>query len=255
MFHSGEVDVAWRLATRALNLQPGKSAVDGLVDRRRGVDRLSVGPHPFVPALANQPVRLLDECFALGPHLGRPGGQYAGHRTRLAELLLKRLSVISGEQHRVVLRRHPDIQDFDNAHALQATIQTKASSRLPRAGQYVAGTYYPTIAGQDSSRPSGGGQPDGIRLLYLDDAGAAPARDAEHVPLNVAELLHLDQIARRSRVGASVVQDGVPVFRRHLVGRTRRGFSRHASRDGGGHLFHLFGLRHAPACGSMVMPE
>jgi hypothetical protein len=30
MFHGCEVDVAWRLATRALNLQPEKAAVDGL---------------------------------------------------------------------------------------------------------------------------------------------------------------------------------------------------------------------------------
>ena len=54
MFHGCEVDVAGRLAARALNLQPGKAAVEGLVDCRRGVDRLAIGPHPLIPALAEQ---------------------------------------------------------------------------------------------------------------------------------------------------------------------------------------------------------
>ena len=145
-----------RLATRALNLQPGKAAVDGLVDRRRGVDRLAVGPHPFVPTLAEQPVRLLDECFALCPHLGRLCGQDVGHRTRLAELLLKGLSVSSGEGRRVVLRRHPDIQDSDNAHAHHCNYSNEgqqpssscrpvrcwhvsSNSRWPRSFQTVRG--------------------------------------------------------------------------------------------------------------------
>jgi hypothetical protein len=41
MLHRHEVDVARRLAPRAADLQLWKAAVDGLVDRRRRIDRLS----------------------------------------------------------------------------------------------------------------------------------------------------------------------------------------------------------------------
>ena len=203
MFHGCEVDVAWRLAARALNLQPGKAAVDGLVDRRRGVDRLPVGPHPFVPTLAEQPVRLLDECFALCPHLGRLRGQYVGHRTRLAELLLKGLSVTSGEGRRVVLRRHPDIQDSDNAHAHHCNYsnegqQPSSSCRPVRCWHVSSNSRWP----RSFQTVRGPAKPDRICLLYLDGAGAAAAGDAEHVPLDVAELLLLDRVAGRCLASA-----------------------------------------------------
>src|ERR1700733_15860589 len=46
MLHRCQIDVARRLASRALNLQPGEAAVDSLVDGGRWVDWLAVTPHP-----------------------------------------------------------------------------------------------------------------------------------------------------------------------------------------------------------------
>jgi hypothetical protein len=58
-----EVDVARRLAPRALDLQPRKAAVDGLIDGGRGINRLPVALHSLVPAFAEQLVSLLNERF------------------------------------------------------------------------------------------------------------------------------------------------------------------------------------------------
>ena len=52
VLHRGQIDVARRLAAGAPDLQPRKAAVDRLVDGRRRVDRLAVGPHALVPAFA-----------------------------------------------------------------------------------------------------------------------------------------------------------------------------------------------------------
>src|ERR1700722_7410336 len=67
MLHAGQVDVARRLAAGAPDLEPGKSAVDGLVGGRRRIDRFAVGPHPLVPAFAEQSVGLLQHGLCLGP--------------------------------------------------------------------------------------------------------------------------------------------------------------------------------------------
>jgi hypothetical protein len=110
MLHRREVDVARRLATRAADLQPGKAAVDGLVDRRRRVDRLAVAPHSLIPTPAQQLVGLLDHRFTLGPHLRRLRGEDVGHRARLPELLFQSLAVAARQGCGVVFRGHPDIQ-------------------------------------------------------------------------------------------------------------------------------------------------
>lgn len=65
-----EVDVAWRLAPGAPDLQPRKAAVYRPVDGGRSIGSPS-GPHPFVPAFTEQPVGLRDNRFALSPHFGR----------------------------------------------------------------------------------------------------------------------------------------------------------------------------------------
>jgi hypothetical protein len=115
VLHGGEIDVARRLAAGALDLQPRKTAVDRLIDGRRRIDRLAVGPHPLVPAFAEQPVGLLHHRLGLGPHLGRLRREDVGHRTRLAQLLVQGLAVASGEGRGVVFRRHPDI--LESGHA------------------------------------------------------------------------------------------------------------------------------------------
>ena len=48
----------------------------------------------------------------------------------------------------------------------------------------------------------GASQAYGIRLLYLDSASTAAAGDAEHMPLDVAELLFLDRVAGRGLASA-----------------------------------------------------
>jgi hypothetical protein len=105
-----EVDIAGGFASRTLNLQPGEAAVDGLVDGRRRINRLAVAPHPLVPASAEKFVGLLDQRFALRPHLGRLGGKDAGHHPRFPELLGQSLPVTARKGRRMIFRGHPDIQ-------------------------------------------------------------------------------------------------------------------------------------------------
>lgn len=52
LLHRRQIDVTRRLAARTLDLEPWKASVDGLVDRRRRVDRFAVRPHPLVPRLS-----------------------------------------------------------------------------------------------------------------------------------------------------------------------------------------------------------
>jgi hypothetical protein len=52
MWERGEVDGARRAAARTGDLKPQIATIDRLIDRRRGIDRLAIGPNAFVPALA-----------------------------------------------------------------------------------------------------------------------------------------------------------------------------------------------------------
>jgi hypothetical protein len=97
-------------------------------------------------------------------------------------------------------------------------------------------------------------EPGGVRRLDLNGPCAAAADNPQNMLRNLAQP-RPDTCcawARRTRVGDSVVQDGLPVFRRHLVGRTdgtrRAGLPADGSRR---QFFHLFGCRHAPAGGSV----
>jgi hypothetical protein len=64
VFHRGEVEVARRLAPRALDIPPGKAAVNGLIRDR--IYWLAVGPRPFVPAVdsASPLARISSDCIA-----------------------------------------------------------------------------------------------------------------------------------------------------------------------------------------------
>lgn len=64
MRKGGQIDIPACLAAGAFDLKPSVAAVDRLIDARRWVDGLTVRPHPFVPALAKQSVRLADKCVA-----------------------------------------------------------------------------------------------------------------------------------------------------------------------------------------------
>src|ERR1700681_396799 len=108
MLHTGQIDVARRLAAGTPDLEPGKAAVDGLVDGRRRVDRFAVAPHPLVPAFAEQSVGLLQHGLGLGSYLSRLRSEDVCHRTRLAELLVQSLAVAARKRRRVMLRGHPD---------------------------------------------------------------------------------------------------------------------------------------------------
>jgi hypothetical protein len=134
VLHRRQIDIARRPATGALDLQPGKAAVNGLVYGRRRVDRLAVAPHPLVPAFPEQSVGPLQHSFGLGPQLGRLCGEDAGHCTRLVELLAESLTDVSGKGHGVVLRRHPGILESggrQRALDYSNSGQQPSSSRRP----------------------------------------------------------------------------------------------------------------------------
>jgi hypothetical protein len=60
------------------------------------MDRLAIGPHPFAPACAEQPVGLLRESVGFGAHLCRLGFEDAFHSARLAELAVESFPVDTG---------------------------------------------------------------------------------------------------------------------------------------------------------------
>jgi hypothetical protein len=101
-----QVDATRRPAARTLDLQPGVAAIDGLVDRGRRVDRPPVGPHPFIPALAGEIVRLADQRLAGGALLERALGRNARHGARLGQLFGERLAVAARQRRGVTFRRH-----------------------------------------------------------------------------------------------------------------------------------------------------
>jgi hypothetical protein len=61
--------------------------------------------YPFVPAFAEK-VGLLDQRFALGPHLRRLVGKNANHRARFPEILAQGLAVATRQGRRMMLRGH-----------------------------------------------------------------------------------------------------------------------------------------------------
>ena len=65
-------------------------AVDGLINCWARVDWSAVRPHLFIPSLADEVVRLTDQCLALATLLRRPLGEDVCHRPRLRRLFLER---------------------------------------------------------------------------------------------------------------------------------------------------------------------
>ena len=184
----GEVDVARRLAAGAPDLEPGKAAVDGLVDGRRGIDRLAVRPHPLVPAFAEQPVGLLQHGLGFGPHLGRLRGEDVGHRARLAEFLVQSLAVAARQGRGVMFRRHPTSSCKDRPGRWSGRIERRPAAVLfVAAGSVLAGVVEQPLADLLPDR-LGAVQADGVGLLDFDDALAAAARDAQHVALDFGKL-------------------------------------------------------------------
>jgi DNA end-binding protein Ku len=96
-------------------------------------------------------------------------------------------------------------------------------------------------------------QPDSVDLLDLDGSPAAAAGDPQQMPMYFGKWLHSDRGAGRCAVRRSFVEHCLPVFRRHLVGWSRRANGRYVSADGSsaGHLLHLIWGRHAPVRGSI----
>ncbi|TWI61322.1 hypothetical protein IQ16_07200 [Bradyrhizobium huanghuaihaiense] len=106
MRQCGQVNITSGLATGALYFKPRVTAVDCLIDRGRRIDWLAI-PHAFVPALAQEAIGPFDQLLAFGASRCGLRCQDGGHRACLAELLVQRLSIATGERRRVMLRSHP----------------------------------------------------------------------------------------------------------------------------------------------------
>ena len=63
----------------------------------------------------------------------------------------------------------------------------------------------------------GSGQPDGVGLLDFDGPPAAAAGNPQQVLLYFGQPLRPDRGTGRTAVRCDVIQDGLPIFRRHLV--------------------------------------
>lgn len=77
----GEIDIARRQASAALDLQPCETAVGGLIDCRARVDWSAVASHLLIPRLASEAVGLPDQRLALAPLFRRPLGEDVRHRS------------------------------------------------------------------------------------------------------------------------------------------------------------------------------
>lgn len=122
------------------------------------------------------------------------------------------------------------------------------------AGAIDAGLIKETLSDvlPDGMRPI---KSDGVRLLNFDDASAALALDAEHMPGDFGEPALLDRQRRLSSC-ARIAQDSVPKGIGHGIARCRIGrFGRSRTRSLAHQLFHLLWGRHSPACGSLIRHE
>jgi hypothetical protein len=64
-----EINLPLCLASGAHDFEPGETAIDRLLNGRRGVDRPAVAPHLLVPALAGEVIGLADQGFSDTPLL------------------------------------------------------------------------------------------------------------------------------------------------------------------------------------------
>jgi hypothetical protein len=88
----GKRDITLCPAPGAFDLQPREAAVERLVDRRRRVDRLAVGPHALVPASTGKLVCLPDQGFAAGAQVIRLPGKHQRHAACLRQFLFQGLA-------------------------------------------------------------------------------------------------------------------------------------------------------------------
>ena len=255
MLHGGEVDVARRLAARAPDLQPREAAVDGLVDRRRRVDRLAVA-HIRSFQLSQSS---LSACWIRVSPLARISADCAARMLVIARALpsslLQSLAVASGEGRGVMFRRHPDIQDSGNGPAARRRLLERGPAPVlfVTAGPLLAGVVEQPLR-RRPSRPRPAIEPDGIGLLDLDGPAAAGAGHPQNMLGNFGQPQRPDRrrpaaSGWRRRAGRlrtdSQYSGGIG------VARTRRSASYGLPADRSGQLFHLLRGRHAPACGSV----
>ena len=256
MLHRREVDVARRLAPRALDLQPGKAAVDGLVDGRRRIDRLAVRTTSARSSFRKAACRPAGSALRPWPAsrpTARPGcwPSHAPCRAPSSEPCGRRRTGawgdISGPSG------HPGVKRSDRRSGADYGVsnvgQHPSSSCLPVRCWQVLSSSRCATSFQTALRPYNA---DCIGGLDFHGPLAAAAADAQDMALDFRKtsLPHLGP----GRAGARVVQDRFPVFGRQGRIRSRSGGARSA---GGfsGQFFHLLWGRHAPARGSVGHAE
>jgi hypothetical protein len=162
-------------------------------------------------------------------------------------------AVASAERHGMMFRRHPGILE-SGGKPVRPLELGPAAVFFQAAGPLLTGIVQQPLADILPDR-LGAGEPDGVDLLDLNGAAAAAAGDPQQVSLYLGQPLHPDRWGGRppAGIGTRVVQDGLPVFRRHFIARTRRAYRRRVSahKSRVRQLFHLFRRRHAPARGSI----
>src|SRR5215216_1171412 len=92
----------------------------------------------------------------------------------------------------------------------------------------------------------------GVGLLDLDNALTPATGDPQDMLADFGEALPCARSFRRSDFDLGVVQDGMPIFVRHLVLRTERACHYLLFADRSGQPFHLFLGRHPPTRGSLA---
>ena len=144
-------------------------------------------------------------------------------------------------------RTHHD----DGAHFRRrapATIRTKANNRLLRSAQ----SGHCTCCRAASARLRAV-EPQGVGLVYVDDAAASGAGHPQNILRNFGQPQRPDEgLTARAGIGISVPQDSIPVFGGQVVARTESACQRDASRSLRRWLFHLFRAGHSPACWSVA---
>jgi hypothetical protein len=90
------INITAGFAAGASDFQQRVTAVDRLVDRRRGIDWLPIRPHALVPALAQEAIGLFDQCLTFGTGRGGLRCQNSSHRACLADLFAEGFSVATG---------------------------------------------------------------------------------------------------------------------------------------------------------------
>ena len=148
-----EIDIARRLAARALDLQPWEAAVDGLIDGRRRIDGAAIRAYPFIPALTGEVVGLPDQRLALTPPFRRPLGEYLRHGSRFRKLLCQRLAFAAGDRWIMMLRSHPASERAAPLRATAALVGGPATAGLGRLVRLCSMSAFRPIATKQRTSP------------------------------------------------------------------------------------------------------